>query len=85
MSGRMAWRPSKRQVETIAECTAAGLDAARTAALLGVSEPAFVAWTKRLALAVAEEERREAAFFARPRGKEQELAEAFALGGRGGV
>jgi hypothetical protein len=57
------WRPSKRQLETLADC--AGLDTARTAKLLGVSEPTFMAWTKRLAAAVAEEER-EAAFFARP-------------------
>jgi hypothetical protein len=41
---------------------------------LGVSEPTFMAWTKRLALAVAEEERREAEFLARP-------AEASAFGG----
>jgi hypothetical protein len=68
------WRPTKRQVETIAECAIARLDAARTARLLGVSEPTFMAWTKRLALAVAEEERREAEFLARP-------AEASAFGG----
>jgi hypothetical protein len=30
------------------DCACAGLDAARTARLLGVSEPEFVAWTKRL-------------------------------------
>jgi hypothetical protein len=76
-----SWRPSKRQLEVIAECAIARLDTARTARLLGIDETMFAAWTKRLAAAVAEEERREAAFFARPRGKEQELAEAFALGG----
>jgi hypothetical protein len=43
------WRPSKRQLETLADCVAARLDTARTARVLGVSEPAFVAWTKRLA------------------------------------
>jgi hypothetical protein len=60
------WRPSKRQLETLADCVAARLDTARTARLLGVSEPVFVSWTKRLAAAVAEEERREAEFLARP-------------------
>jgi hypothetical protein len=57
------WRPSKRQLETLADCACAGLDAARTARLLGVSEPTFMAWTKRLAAASAEEERREAEFY----------------------
>jgi hypothetical protein len=62
------WRPTKRQLETLADCVAARLDTARTARVLGVSEPAFVAWTKRLAAASAEEELREAEFCARPRG-----------------
>jgi hypothetical protein len=75
------WRPSKRQLETLADCACAGLDTARTARLLGVSEPVFAAWTKRLAAAAAEEARREAAFLARPRGDARELAEASALGG----
>jgi hypothetical protein len=56
------WRPSKRQVELLADCVAAGLDTARTARVLGVDETMFVTWTKRLAAAVAEEERREAEF-----------------------
>jgi hypothetical protein len=76
-----AWRPSKRQLETIAECAAARIDAARTARLLGVSEPTFMAWTKRLAAGVAEEERLVAAFLARPRGEAHELAEFSAFGG----
>jgi hypothetical protein len=60
------WRPSKRQLEVIAECAIARIDTARTAKLLGIDETMFAAWTKRLAAAVAEEERREAAFLARP-------------------
>jgi hypothetical protein len=76
------WRPSKRQLETLADCVAALLDTARTAALLGVDETMFVAWTKRLASAAAEEERLLAAFLARPRGVAHELAEISALGGR---
>jgi hypothetical protein len=32
------WRPSKRQLEALADCVAAGLDTARTARVLGVSE-----------------------------------------------
>jgi hypothetical protein len=75
------WRPSKRQLEALADCVAARLDRARTARVLGVDEPAFIAWTKRLAAAVAEEERREAEFLARPRGDAHELAEASALWG----
>jgi hypothetical protein len=71
--------PTKRQPETLADCVAARLDTAKTARVLGVDETLFVSWTKRLALAVAEEERREAAFFARPRGEAHELASA--LGG----
>jgi hypothetical protein len=47
------WRPSKRQLEVLAECSIARLDTARTAQLLGVSEEVFAAWTKRLAAAVA--------------------------------
>jgi hypothetical protein len=43
------WRPSKRQLEVIAECAIARIDTARTAKLLGVDEPMFAAWTKRLA------------------------------------
>jgi hypothetical protein len=77
-----AWRPSKRQLEVLAECSIARLDTARTARLLGVSEPVFAAWTKRLAAAVAEEELREAEFLARPRGEAHELAGTSALGGR---
>jgi hypothetical protein len=73
------WRPSKRQLEVIAECSIARLDTARTARLLGVDETVFVAWSKRLAEAVAEEERREAEFLARPRGEAHELAETSAL------
>jgi hypothetical protein len=75
------WRPSKRQLEMLAECSIARLPAARTARLLGVSEPVFAAWTKRLAAAAAEEERLLAEFLARPRGKAHELAEASAFGG----
>jgi DNA-binding transcriptional regulator YdaS (Cro superfamily) len=75
------WRPSKRQLETLAECACARLDTARTARLLGVSEPVFVAWVKRLAAASAEEERAIAAFPARPRRVAHELAEASAFGG----
>jgi len=56
------WRPSKRQLEVLADCAAARLDTARTARLLGVSEPVFAAWTKRLAAASAEEERRKPRF-----------------------
>jgi hypothetical protein len=77
-----SWRPSKRQLETLADCVAARLDAARTARLLGVDETMFIAWTKRLALAVAEEERAMAAFLARPRGVAHELIEISAFGGR---
>jgi hypothetical protein len=76
------WRPSKRQLETLADCVAARLDTARTARVLGVSEPAFVAWTKRLEAGIAEAQRREAAFLARPRGVAHELAEASVFGGR---
>jgi hypothetical protein len=76
-----SWRPSKRQVEVIADCVAARLDTARTARLLGIDEPVFAAWVKRLAAAVAEEGRREAEFLARPRGEAHELAEASALWG----
>jgi hypothetical protein len=54
----------------LADCAAARLDTARTARLLGVSEPVFAAWTKRLAEASAEEERAMAAFLARPREEE---------------
>jgi hypothetical protein len=61
-----AWRPTKRQLEVIAECSIARLDTARTARVLGVDETVFVAWSKRLAEASAEEERREAVFLARP-------------------
>jgi hypothetical protein len=43
------WRPSKRQLEVLADCACAGLDAARTAALLGIDEPTFAAWARRLA------------------------------------
>jgi hypothetical protein len=75
------WRPTKRQLETLADCVAARLDTARTARLLGVSETMFVAWTRRLAAASAEEERAMAAFLARPRAVAHELAEASALGG----
>jgi hypothetical protein len=75
------WRPSKCQLEVIAECSIARLDTARTARLLGVDETVFVAWSKRLAEAVAEEERAMAAFLARPRSDARELAEASALGG----
>jgi hypothetical protein len=74
------WRPSKRQLEVLADCAAARLDTARTARLLGVSEPVFAAWTKRLAEASAEEERREAEFMAR-RYDPPDLAVATALGG----
>jgi hypothetical protein len=74
------WRPSKRQLETLAECACARLDTARTARLLGVSEPVFVAWSKKLAEASAEEARREAEFMAR-RYDPPELAEASAFGG----
>jgi hypothetical protein len=76
-----AWRPSKRQLEVLAECSIARLDTARTARLLGIDEPVFVAWAKRLAEASAEEERAMAAFLARPRGVARELAEASAFGG----
>jgi hypothetical protein len=61
-----SWRPSKRQLELLADCACAGLDASRTAALLGVSALTFLAWTKRLSMASAEEERREAEEIARP-------------------
>jgi hypothetical protein len=64
--GSDAWRPSKRQLETLADCVAARLGTARTARVLGIDETVFVAWSERLAEASAEEERREAAFFARP-------------------
>jgi hypothetical protein len=76
------WRPSKRQLEVLAECSIARMDTARTARLLGIDEPVFVAWSKRLAAAAAEEERREAEFCARPRGVAHELAEASVFGGR---
>jgi hypothetical protein len=56
------WRPSKRQLDVIAECAIARLDTARTARVLGVDETMFAAWSKRLAAAAAEEERREAEF-----------------------
>jgi hypothetical protein len=46
--------------------------------VLGVDETMFVAWTKRLAAGVAEEERREAAFLARPRSIAHDLAEISA-------
>jgi hypothetical protein len=82
MMSNDAWRPSKRQLEVLAECATAGLDTARTARLLGVSEAVFVAWSKRLAEASAEEERAMAAFLARPRGVAHELAEISGLGGR---
>jgi hypothetical protein len=49
--------------------------------VLGVDETMFVTWTKRLAAAVAEEERREAEFLARPRDEAHKLAEASALRG----
>jgi hypothetical protein len=61
-----AWRPSKRQLETLADCVAARLDTARVAQLLGVDETMFVVWLARLAAAAAEEEWREAEFLARP-------------------
>jgi hypothetical protein len=77
LNGNGHWRPSKQQLETLAECSIARLDTARTARLLGVSEPVFVAWTKRLAAAVVEEERAMAAFLARPRSETHKLAEAF--------
>jgi hypothetical protein len=44
-----SWRPSKRQLETLADCICARLDTTRTARVLGIDEPAFVAWTRRLA------------------------------------
>jgi hypothetical protein len=72
------WRPSKRQLEVLADCACAGLDTARTARVLGVDETVFVAWSKRLAAAVAEEERREAEFLAR-RYDPPDLAEASAF------
>jgi hypothetical protein len=75
------WRPSKRQLEVLAECAIARIDTARTAKLLGVDETMFVAWTKRLAAASAEEEYREAAFLARARGAPHEPAEISAFGG----
>jgi hypothetical protein len=50
----------------LADCAVARLDVARTARLLGVDETVFAAWLARLAAAAAEEERREAAFLARP-------------------
>jgi hypothetical protein len=77
----MFGRPSKRQLETLADCAAARLDTARTARVLGVDETMFAAWTKRLTTASAEEARREAEFMAR-RYDPPELAEPSALGGR---
>jgi hypothetical protein len=74
------WRPSKRQLEVIAECAIARIDTARTAKLLGIDETMFVAWSKRLATASAEEERREAEFMVR-RYDPPDLAEASAFGG----
>jgi hypothetical protein len=50
-----AWRPSKRQLETLADCVAAGFDTARVAMLLGIDEATFIAWTKRLAAGAAYE------------------------------
>jgi hypothetical protein len=77
-----AWRPSKRQLETLAECSAARLDTARTASLLGISEPVFLAWTKRLAAGAVEGERiLMAEFLAWKSGIAHELAKASALGG----
>jgi hypothetical protein len=69
-----SWRPSKRQLETLADCAAARLDTARTARVLGVDETVFAAWARRLSAAAAEEQRREAEFLARPRGEARELA-----------
>jgi hypothetical protein len=72
----VSWRPSKQQIALLADCACAGLDTARTARILGVSEPTFMAWTKRLAAGTAEEQRREAEFMAR-RYDPHELAEAL--------
>jgi hypothetical protein len=83
MSQVLAWRPTKRQLEVIAECSIARLDTARTASILGIDEATFLAWTKRLALAVAEEERAMAAFVARPGRVAHEPAEISAF--RGGL
>jgi hypothetical protein len=77
-----SWRPTKRQVEIVAECAIARIDTARTAKLLGIDEPMFVSWAQRLAAAAAVEERREAAFLARSRGVAHERAEASVFGGR---
>jgi hypothetical protein len=60
------WRPSKRQLETLADCVAARLDTAQTAALLGVDETMFLAWTKRLAAGAAWEQQHASALLAAP-------------------
>jgi hypothetical protein len=57
LNGHHHWRPSPQQIELLADCACAGLDAARTARLLGVDEAVFVAWTKRLGAAAAQGER----------------------------
>jgi hypothetical protein len=43
------FRPTIRQLETIAECIAARVSPAQTAAVLGIAEGDFVAWGRRLA------------------------------------
>jgi hypothetical protein len=45
---RLAWRPFNRQVELLVDCLTARLGTAETARQLGVSEPEFVAWAKRV-------------------------------------
>lgn len=60
------WRPSKRQLETLADCVAARLNTARTVRLLGIDEPTFMAWTKRLAKGAVFEQRMVAEFMAAP-------------------
>jgi hypothetical protein len=57
----MTWKPSRRQLEVLADCMCAGLDTTRTARQLGVDEAEFVAWAKRMAAGIAEVKRREAA------------------------
>jgi hypothetical protein len=60
------WRPSKRQLEVIAECAIARIDTARTAKLLGIDETVFVSWSKRLAAGAAWEQQHVAALLAAP-------------------
>ena len=48
-SERPLFKPSTRQLETIAECVAARMSPVATAAALGIPESDFVAWGRRLA------------------------------------